>query len=255
MRGEGNRRRTASGERPAAAKRPLGRKAPGKGDRKRAHEQSDGDGNGRSGNAAEVPDVEMVDHGLFRYSSSIVIAQIDKIGISVVMSNKQFLQDLHLVGKPGIAGLLMSGFLVSYAFFHFFWAYWIKKFGPRASGILGITIWALTFLLSAIAQTATQLILARALLGVGEAVVYPMCNAFVANWFPVRERGRATSIWMTGTQFGGAVCGALIVGLIAPRHLAHGLLRPLRHESADTPAPAHFLHAGPPPPVAAGQTG
>jgi ACS family glucarate transporter-like MFS transporter len=143
------------------------------------------------------------------------VSQIDKLGIAVMMSNKGFLADMHLIGKPGTTGLLVTGFLVAYSFFHFFWAYWIKRFGPRASGILGITLWALTFLLSAAAYSATQLIIARTVLGVGEAVLYPMGSAFVANWFPMRERGRAISIWNAGNHVGGAVCGALIVALIA----------------------------------------
>ena len=143
-----------------------------------------------------------------------LIAQTDKICVSVVISNKQFLRDLNLVGKPAIAGLLMSGFLVSYAVFHFFWAYWIKKYGPRASAILGICVWALSLLLSAVAQSATHLIAARVILGMGGAMTYPICNAFVANWFPVRERSRASSIWMSGSMLGGIVSGILIVALM-----------------------------------------
>ena len=51
----------------------------------------------------------------------IMIAQIDKVAISVVMSNKQFLQDLYLIGRPAVIGMLMSGFLLTYAVSQFFW--------------------------------------------------------------------------------------------------------------------------------------
>ena len=44
----------------------------------------------------------------------VILWQIDKVAISVVLSNKQFLQDMNLVGRPAVAGLLMSGFLLSY---------------------------------------------------------------------------------------------------------------------------------------------
>jgi hypothetical protein len=56
-----------------------------------------------------------------------LIEQLDKMAISVVMSNKQFLQDLQLVG------MLMSGFLLSYSIFHFFWGPFVKKFGLAES--------------------------------------------------------------------------------------------------------------------------
>src|SRR5208283_3911510 len=83
---------------------------------------------------------------------TVSIGQMDKIAIAVVMSNKQFLQDLSLVGKPGLVGLLMSGFLLSYSIFHFFWGPVVKKIGPRASALVGILLWGLTLILSGVAN-------------------------------------------------------------------------------------------------------
>jgi sugar phosphate permease len=144
-----------------------------------------------------------------------IIGQVDKMAISVVMSNKQFLQDLKLIGRPATTGLLMSGFLLSYSVFHFFWGYVVKRFGPRASAIAGILIWAGTLVLSGVAHTAGAMITARVILGVGEAFMYPVFNAFVANWFAVKERARAGSFWVTGIALGPAVSGALVVAVIA----------------------------------------
>jgi sugar phosphate permease len=143
-----------------------------------------------------------------------VIGQVDKIGISVVMSNKKFLQDLNLVGRPAVVGLLMTGFLLSYSFFQFFWGYFVKRFGPRISAIVGIIIWGGTMALSGAAHSANALITARIILGIGEAFTFPVSNTFVANWFPVKERGRANSIWLNGLTLGPVVCGALVVAVI-----------------------------------------
>jgi sugar phosphate permease len=145
----------------------------------------------------------------------IMIAQIDKVAISVVMSNKQFLQDLYLIGRPAVIGMLMSGFLLTYAVSQFFWGGFVKRFGPRACAIVGILIWGLTMALSGMAQSAGSLIFARVLLGIGEGFTYAVSNAFVANWFPVRERGRASAFWFNGMALGPVVSGPLVVGIIA----------------------------------------
>lgn len=145
----------------------------------------------------------------------ILIAQIDKVAISVVMSNKQFLQDLHMTGRPALIGMLMSGFLVTYSVSMFFWGWFVRKFGPRACAIAGIIIWGLTMLLSGVAHTAGAMIFARVLLGIGEGFTYPVANAFVANWFPIKERGRASAFWFNGQALGAAVSGPLVVGVIA----------------------------------------
>jgi sugar phosphate permease len=75
-------------------------------------------------------------------------------------------------------------------------------------------MWGLTLILSGIAQSVSALITARTLLGVGEAFVYPVANTFVANWFPVKERGRANSIWFNGMSLGPTLAGALVVAVV-----------------------------------------
>ena len=142
------------------------------------------------------------------------IGQMDKLSISVVMANRQFLQDLHLIGRPAVTGLLMSGFLFSYAICQFFWGWFVKRFGPRRSAILGIIVWAGTMTMSGIAHTAGTLIFARVILGVGEAFMFPVFNTFVANWFPVKERARASSFWLNGFPLAPVVGGTLVVAII-----------------------------------------
>lgn len=144
-----------------------------------------------------------------------IIGQVDKVNISVIISNNQFLQDLNLVGKPATTGLLMTSFLFSYALSQFFWGYLIGKIGPRKSASIGIVIWAISMALSGLAWSANALIAARIILGVGEAFIFPVANTFVANWFPVKERGRAHSIWLNGLTLGPIVSGVLVVTLVA----------------------------------------
>jgi sugar phosphate permease len=44
--------------------------------------------------------------------------------------------------------------------------------------------------------------------------LYPLTLALVANWFALKERGRATSFWWIGTMIGPMLVGLVITGLI-----------------------------------------
>ncbi|MGA3127311.1 MAG: MFS transporter [Candidatus Korobacteraceae bacterium] len=145
----------------------------------------------------------------------IIIGQVDKVSISMVIANKQFLQDLSLQGRPAVTGLLMSGFLFSYSVCQFFWGYFVKRWGPRACAITGLSMWGVSLLLSGVAHTIGAVVTARIVLGVGEGFMFPVANAFVANWFPVKERGRANSIWLNGTPLSQVLSGAMVVAVIS----------------------------------------
>jgi sugar phosphate permease len=59
-----------------------------------------------------------------------------------------------------------------------------------------------------------MLLASRIGLGVGEAACYPVTLALVANWFALRERGKATSYWWIGTMIGPMLTGLIVTGLI-----------------------------------------
>ena len=109
--------------------------------------------------------------------------------------------------------MLMSGFLLTYGLFQFFWGWFVKRFGPRMSAIVGIIVWAASMTLSGIAATAGAMIAARVALGIGEAFMFPVSNTFVANWFPIKERARASTFWLNGITLGPIIAGALIVAV------------------------------------------
>lgn len=54
----------------------------------------------------------------------------------------------------------------------------------------------------AYAQTAEQLIAARAALGLGAAVVMPLAGAVLTVLFGEKERSRAMSVWVTSSALG-----------------------------------------------------
>ncbi len=93
-----------------------------------------------------------------------------------------------------------------------------------------------------IAQTGTELIISRVIMGIGGAFVMPTTLSIINNTFPTKERARAVAIWSAvagvGMMFGSVISGVLlehftwhslfyfsgaiaIIGLVANQYLAH----------------------------------
>lgn len=88
------------------------------------------------------------------------------------------------------------------------------RLGRKRMLMLGLTLFGSASLLSAYAQSAGQLIGARALMGVGAAAIMPATLSVISNVFEPRERGRAIGIWAgavgIGVVIGPVVGGALL---------------------------------------------
>jgi EmrB/QacA subfamily drug resistance transporter len=69
------------------------------------------------------------------------------------------------------------------------------RVGRKRVLITGMVLFALASALSAYAQTPTQLIWARALMGLGGAAMMPQTLSIITNVFEPHERGRAIGIW------------------------------------------------------------
>ena len=95
------------------------------------------------------------------------------------------------------------------------------RFGRKLALQLGLVVFALTSALAAMATTSTQLIGARALMGVGAAFVFPATLAILVNVFTDRkERAAAIGIWSACT--GIAVALGPVTGGYLLEHFAWG---------------------------------
>ena len=95
--------------------------------------------------------------------------------------------------------LLFSLFYVGYGLANIFLSPFAARIGPRKSLLIIVILWCLFTALGAfVSQILLALAACRLLLGVSEGVHFPMMNMLTRNWFPVAERGRANSIWISG---------------------------------------------------------
>lgn len=143
-----------------------------------------------------------------------VVGMIDKIGVSVIATNKSFLSEMHLETNHALVGSLVSALLFSYGIGFFIWGALVQRFGPKKSAISGLLLWALSTMLAATAQSFEWLFISRITLGFAEACLWPVSHTLTARWFPLNERGRAKSIWANGTNIGPAISGFLVIAVI-----------------------------------------
>jgi EmrB/QacA subfamily drug resistance transporter len=69
------------------------------------------------------------------------------------------------------------------------------RFGRRGALQLGMAIFGLGSLASAFVDTPNQLIVTRAIMGIGGAFIMPATLSIITNVFPPEERGRAIGLW------------------------------------------------------------
>jgi sugar phosphate permease len=136
---------------------------------------------------------------------TLFVAYLDRVNISVLIANPQFLRDMGLTRNPVGQGLLMTFFLIAYGIGNVLLSPTGDRFGPRKTMCIALVAWTVPVVMAATAKTLVVLYVSRFLLGLGEAMHYPMLVAFVKNWFPIQERGRANSAWILGQMLGIAV--------------------------------------------------
>jgi EmrB/QacA subfamily drug resistance transporter len=86
-------------------------------------------------------------------------------------------------------------------------------YGPKRLFIAGLTLFSCASVACGLSQTPTQLILARAVQGIGGALVSPQSLSMISKVFPPERRGRAMGVW--GATAGAAVAiGPSLGGLV-----------------------------------------
>ncbi len=143
-----------------------------------------------------------------------IVSMFDKSNIAIVIANPRFLGEMQLAGQTKLLGWLVGGLFIAYGIAAPLWGWTVTRYGARLTAIAGLVIWALTCFWAGASHSYGMLLASRIALGVGEAICYPITLALVANWFALRERGKATAYWWIGTMIGPMLTGLIVTGLI-----------------------------------------
>ena len=110
-------------------------------------------------------------------------------------------------------GFLMTSFLVVYMLAApIFGSLGDRRSRPRLIAF-GVAFWSLATSLSAFAGSYLTLVVARAAVGVGEAAYGTIAPTLLADYFPVRQRGRIMALFFCAIPVGSAL-GYVIGGLM-----------------------------------------
>ena len=114
----------------------------------------------------------------------------------------------------------VDAYILVFAGLLFSWGVIGDRIGRRRVLLIGLTVFAVGSVLAAFSSSPWELILWRAVMGVGGAAVQPTTLAVISNVFPPAERGRAIGIW--AATAGLAVAGGPLAGGAVLEHFWWG---------------------------------
>jgi ACS family hexuronate transporter-like MFS transporter len=135
-----------------------------------------------------------------------IINYIDRQTLSVLAPTIR--EEFHMtnVAYARIGTIFLLGYTISQALS----GKLLDRLGTRISFMIFVGVWTVASMLHAGARSAAQLMGLRFVLGIGEAGNWPGAAKAVAEWFPVRERAFAMSIFNGGSTIGAVIAPPLI---------------------------------------------
>ena len=109
--------------------------------------------------------------------------------------------------------LMLNIFMLTYAASKFLSGRLYDKIGTRIGFVLSIIVWSAAAAFHAVARGVATLSIARGLLGLGEAGLWPGAVKSNGEWFPVKQRALAQGIFNSGASIGNVIAPVVIVYL------------------------------------------
>ncbi|MGA7521286.1 MAG: MFS transporter [Acidobacteriaceae bacterium] len=139
------------------------------------------------------------------------ISYLDRVNLSIAAPS--IAHEFHLSNVR--LGLVFSAFNIGYGICQLPGGWVADRLGPRKVLTFSALWWALFTSLTASIPTgivfaALTFWSARFLLGVGESVMYPSSNCWIASWIPTGERGVANGVIFAGVGTGAAITPPII---------------------------------------------
>jgi MFS family permease len=132
---------------------------------------------------------------LLNYLDRLLIASMrDPIKDSIAMTDAQF-------------GLLTSIFLWVYGILSPFGGYFADKFSRKKVIVLSLLVWSAVTLWTGFVHSFTEMLVARAVMGISEACYIPAALALITDYHKGRTRSLATGLHISGLYAGMALGG------------------------------------------------
>jgi predicted MFS family arabinose efflux permease len=114
------------------------------------------------------------------------------------------------------SGLLVSAVYWSIVLFTFPVSILVDRWSRKKTIGIMATLWSIATILCALTGNFTQLLMARVLIGVGEAGYAPGGTAMIAGIYPQEKRAKTIGLWNASIPLGTAI-GVALGGIIATR--------------------------------------
>ena len=135
---------------------------------------------------------------VFLLFAATAISYIDRQVLTIIAPA---LRDQFGITNTGYASIL-SAFLFAYTFMQPVTGWMIDRIGTRLGFAIIMGWWSIAAALHAFGSSVASFGAFRLLLGMGEAGSWSACVKAVSEWFPRKDRGRATGFWSFGVSFG-----------------------------------------------------
>jgi ACS family hexuronate transporter-like MFS transporter len=167
-------------------------------------------GGGRAATAGVIPERAYIHnlrwHIILLFFFATIISYVDRQALSVNAPHLR--RDLGLSATQ--YSYLVTAFLVAYTIGPVLAGRLIDSIGTRLGMTCAIVWWSVAASLHAFGSSLAGFLALRFCLGLGEAGTLPSTIKAVSEWFPIRDRSMATSIFSAGTAIGAVVAVPIV---------------------------------------------
>ncbi|GAA0484941.1 MFS transporter [Streptomyces olivaceiscleroticus] len=153
--------------------------------------------------------------GVLSLLAVVLISYIDRVNVSVLITDRAFTDHFGMTGDRVLQGALMTVFLIGYGLAAFFLTpLYESALGARRGLLVSVGLWAALTLLSPYALGALMFVAVRFLLGASEGPLFSLKTMYVREHFAPHEVGRPNAVSSMGVSLGTAAGLPLITYLV-----------------------------------------